>query len=64
MKTFAEIREKKDASVFKKKMGKYPVEILKGGNKFTAYIDGDKLDNFRSQNDAMKAIETALKVLP
>jgi len=63
MKSFRQIREKKGDSVYKKKMGKYPVEIVKDKNKFVAFIDGDKLDTFRSEKDAIKGIEMAMKEL-
>ena len=55
MKSFKELRENKGSSVYKKKHGKYPVEIKKEGSKFVAYIDGDKLDTFRNQKEAEKA---------
>ena len=76
MKSFAEIREAtkvyrgmspgkplQGEIVFKKKMGKYPVAINKDKGKFHAYIDGDLLDSFRSEADAMKGIKTALKAI-
>ena len=63
MKTFKELRESKGQSVYKKKHGKYPVEIKKEGSKFVAYIDGDKLDTFRSEKDAKKGIELMIKEL-
>ena len=63
MKTFKELREGKGQSVYKKKHGKYPVEIKKEGSKFVAYIDGDKLDTFRSEKDAKKGIELMIKEL-
>lgn len=68
MKLFKEIREKKEdtKSVYSKKkfMGsKYPVEIVKEPKGFVAYLDGDKLDTFRTQKDAMKGLEMAMKEL-
>ena len=63
MKSFAEIRENKGSTVYKKKHGKYPVEIKKEGNKFVAFIDGDKLDSYRSEKDAKKGIELMIKEL-
>ena len=63
MKTFKELRESKGQSVYKKKHGKYPVEIKKEGSKFVAYIDGDKLDAYRSEKDAKKGIELMIKEL-
>jgi hypothetical protein len=63
MKSFKDIRESKGGSVYKKKHGKYPVEIKKEGGKFVAYIDGDKLDAYRSEEDAKKGIELMIKEL-
>ena len=76
MKSFAEIREVTRVNrgmspgkplqgeiVFKKKMGKYPVAINKDKDGFHTYIDGDLLDTFKSQSDAMNAIQSMLKAL-
>ena len=63
MKSFKDIREGKAQTVYKKKHGKYPVEIKKEGSKFVAYIDGDKLDHYRSEKDAKKGIELMIKEL-
>lgn len=68
MKLFKQIRERKDAksSVFSKKkfMGsKYTAQIVKEPKGFVAYLDGDKLDTFRSSKDAMKALEMLMKEL-
>ena len=63
MKTFSDIRALSEKTVYKKKHGKFPVEIRKEGSHFVAYIDGDKLDKFRSEKDAKKGIEMAIKVL-
>ena len=67
MKLFKEIREKKEEeTVFiKKKFGgtKYTAVIHKAPKGFVAYLDGDKLDTFRSKKDAVKALEMAIKEL-
>ena len=69
MKSFAEIREAAKPKtfggeqVFSKKMGKYPVVINKDKKGYSAFIDGDFLDTFRSEKDAMNAIKTTLKAL-
>ena len=69
MKSFAEIREAAKPKtfggeqVFSKKMGKYPVVINKDNKGYSAFIDGDFLDTFRSEKDAMKAIQSMLKAL-
>lgn len=59
MKRFSEIREassKKDGgeSVFSKKVGKVKVSVKKDNKGFTVFIDGDKLDTYRSQKEAEK----------
>ena len=65
MKTFSEVRKQKPQGevVYDKKINRIPTKILKDGKGFTAYIDGDKLDTFRSENDAKKAITMAIKEL-
>ena len=69
MKSFAEIREAAKPKtfggekVFSKKIGKYPVVINKDSKGYSAFIDGDFLDTFRSEKDAMKAIQSMLKAL-
>ena len=64
MKTFLEVRKQSGGkTVYKSKEGKYPVEIVKDSKGFTAYVDGDKLDTFRSESDAKKGIKMAMKVL-
>ena len=67
MKLFSDIREaKKKPSgqvVFDKKMNRIPVKVMKDSKGYTAYIDGDKLDTFRSEKDAKRAIQMAIKEL-
>lgn len=64
MKEFKHFRSAlSEAAVFNKKMNGVPVKITKSGNKFTAYIDGDKLDTYPDQAHAMSSIKTALKEL-
>lgn len=66
MKTFKELREAKKPKgdvVFKKKMGKVEVRITKDSKGFTAFVDGDRLDTFRSQSEAEKAAKTVVKEL-
>jgi hypothetical protein len=68
MKSFAELREAAKPQtfgeqVFSKKMGKYPVVINKDKKGYSAFIDGDFLDTFRSEKDAMNAIQSMLKAL-
>ena len=57
MKSFKNIREKKMPSgdhVFQKKVNKHTVMIHKDNKGFSVYIDGDKLDTYRSQKEAEK----------
>ena len=66
MKSFKDIREAKKVSgevVFDKKIKRIPVKITKDKKGFTAYVDGDKLDTFRSEKDAKKGIDTIIKEL-
>ena len=67
MKTFKDIREAKKSPsgdiVVDKKIKRIPIKVMKDKKGFTAYIDGDKLDTFRSKKDAMKSIQMAIKEL-
>ena len=65
MKTFAELRNRKPEGtrVWSGKIKRIKSEIYKDRKGFTAYVDGDKLDTFRSERDAKKSIETAIKEL-
>lgn len=57
MKTFKELREAKmppGKQVFGKKIKGVDVMVHKQGNKFVAYVDGDKLDTYNSQKEAEK----------
>lgn len=57
MKTFADIREAKMPKgdhVSQKRVNKKMVMVHKDNKGFTAYIDGDKLDTYRSQAEAEK----------
>tara|TARA_B100000085_G_C18519755_1_gene503211 strand:- start:1233 stop:1442 length:210 start_codon:yes stop_codon:yes gene_type:complete len=68
MKTFFSLREStkpKGKVVFKKKMNRIDVLITKdtGSLPFVAYVDGDKLDSYKNQRDAEKAIKATIKEL-
>ena len=65
MKSFTEIRKQKPAGevVFDKKIKRMPVKIVKSKDGFTAYIDGDRLDTYRSEKDAKRGIDFAIKEL-
>jgi len=66
MKSFLELREltgrkPEGKMVFNKKMKGIKVMIHKEKNGFVAYIDGDRLDVYKSQKEAEKAINEFMK---
>ncbi len=65
MKYFTEIRNKtpKGELVYTKKHKKETCAVYTTNKGFVAYIDGDLLDTFRSEKDAVKSVETAIKEL-
>ena len=63
MKTFKNLRESKDKTVFKKKMSGYPVVITKTNKGFHLTIDGDSVDTFKSQKEAESTAKQVLKDL-
>lgn len=63
LKTFSAIREATGKVVFKGKMQKVPVEIHKTSKGYVAMVDGDELDTYKSEKDAKKGIEVAIKEL-
>jgi hypothetical protein len=59
MKTFKELREKVQKMppgqhIMDKKIGKYHLMIHKDKGVFVVYIDGEKLDSYKSQKEAEK----------
>lgn len=58
MKNFKQIREAKKMPsgdhVFTKKVNRHTVMVHKDNKGFTVYIDGDKLDSYRTQREAEK----------
>ena len=57
MKSFKNIREKKMPAgehVFSKKVNKHSVMVHQDKKGFSVYIDGDKLDTYRTQKEAEK----------
>tara|TARA_B100000161_G_C33289667_1_gene297927 strand:+ start:352 stop:570 length:219 start_codon:yes stop_codon:yes gene_type:complete len=66
MKTFLDLREltgrkPEGKIVFNKKMKGVKVVIHKERNGFVTYIDGDRLDVYRSQREAEKAASEFMK---
>lgn len=43
-----------EKKIFDKKIKRVPVIITKGNKGYTVYIEGDKLDTYRSQGEAEK----------
>ncbi len=68
MKTFNQLREltgrkPKGQLVSNKKIGRIQVMIYKEPKGFVAYIDGDRLDVYKSKAEADKAAGAMVKVL-
>ena len=66
MKTFLQIREltgrkPEGKVVFNKKVGRIQVMVYQERNGFVAYVDGDRLDRYRSKNEAEKAATEFVK---
>lgn len=66
MKTFAQIRELSGRNpsgkqVVNKKIGKVQVQVYKEPSGFVAYIDGDRLDRYKNEKEALKAAEEFIK---
>lgn len=68
MKSFSQLREltgrkPEGQLVVNKKLGRIQVMVYKERNGFVAYIDGDRLDSYKTKNDAEKAATQFVKVL-
>ena len=68
MKSFSQLREltgrkPEGQLVVNKKLGRIQVMVYKERNGFVAYIDGDRLDSYRTKNEAEKAATEFVKVL-
>lgn len=68
MKTFGQIREltgrKPEGQLMvNKKIGRIQIMVYKERNGFVAYVDGDRLDRYRSKAEAEKAATEFIKVL-
>ena len=58
MKSFQQLREGK---LHSKKIKGVQTSVKKKGNKFVAVIDGDVLDEYKSEAEAIKMIELFMK---
>ena len=66
MKDFKDIREAKKMTgetVFDKKIKRIPVKIVKDAKGFTAYVDGDKLDTYKTEAEAKKNLKITVNEL-
>ena len=66
MKTFRQLREKLNRQpsgqmVFNKKIDRVPVKINKEKAGFVVYIDGDRLDAYKTQKEAEKMAQQFVK---
>ena len=66
MKTFNDLREltgrKPEGQLLvNKKMGRIQIQVYKERNGFVTYIDGDRLDSYRSKQEAEKASKEFIK---
>lgn len=63
MKKFSELRKKKlpGEQVSSFKVDRIPVAVNKDKGKFVVYVDGDRLDSYRTQKEAEKAATTFVK---
>jgi predicted transcriptional regulator len=68
MKSYFQLREltgrrPEGQLVVNKKLGRIRVMIYKERNGFVAYVDGDRLDRYRTKQEAEKAVTEIIKVL-
>jgi len=61
MKNFKDFRSKKEKPTFSKRVDGISLEVFKNNGRFEAYVDGDMLDSYKSQNDAVKAAQSFIK---
>ncbi len=66
MKTFNDLREltgrKPEGQLLvNKKQGRIQIQVYKERNGFVTYVDGDRLDQYRSKQEAEKAAKEFIK---
>jgi|TARA_Y100000289_G_C3872716_1_gene124382 hypothetical protein len=66
MKTFNDLREltgrKPEGQLLvNKKQGRIQIQVYKERNGFVTYVDGDRLDSYRSKQEAEKAAKEFIK---
>ena len=68
MKNFTQLREltgrkPEGKPLVDKRVGRIKIKVHKERNDYVAYVDGDRLDSYRSQNEAEKAATEFVKAL-
>jgi len=68
MKSFSQLREltgrkPEGQMVVNKRVNRVKIMVHKERNGYVAYVDGDRLDSYRSKNEAEKAATEFVKVL-
>jgi len=68
MKSFSQLREltgrkPEGQMVVNKRINRIKIMVHKERNGYVAYVDGDRLDSYRSKNEAEKAATEFVKVL-
>ncbi len=58
LRTFESFREQ---VIYNKKINKVNVKIQKKSNKFATYVDGDMLDTYASEKEALKMAKEFIK---
>ena len=68
MKSFTQLREltgrkPEGKPLIDKRVGRVKIKVHKERNGYVAYVDGDRLDSYRSKNEAEKAATEFVKAL-
>jgi hypothetical protein len=68
MKSFTQLREltgrkPEGKPLVDKRVGRVKIKVHKERNGYVAYVDGDRLDSYRSKNEAEKAATEFVKAL-
>ena len=59
----ARMINEKNVDTFTVGKDKLKAEIKKKGSKYTAYVDGDELDEFKSEDEARQGIKDFVKLM-
>jgi hypothetical protein len=61
MKQFNELRKGSEKPAYSKKFQGIPIEVHKEKTKYVAIVDGDILDEYKTEKEAVKAAEQFIK---